>query len=154
MKRSKTIDVLGKKEAETVCVHQINPNNNQLRTKGENKDMRKSIISILILLAVALGATGAMAAEKSPAGVVNINTADASQIAYMPRIGPKTAERVVQFREDHGAFKHPTDLMQVKGIGAKTFELIAPYVVVDGKTTLSSKQRTPKTEKPSNTALK
>jgi competence protein ComEA len=116
--------------------------------------MRKSIISILILLAVALGATGAMAAEKSPAGVVNINTADASQIAYMPRIGPKTAERVVQFREEHGAFRNPTDLMQVKGIGAKTFELIAPYVVVEGKTTLSSKQRTPKTEKPSNTALK
>jgi len=116
--------------------------------------MRKSIISILILLAVTLGATGAFAAEtgKSPAGVVNINTADASQLAFMPRIGPATAERVVKFREEHGAFKHATDLMQVKGIGDKTYALIAPYVVLEGKTTLSSKQRTPKAEKPSNTA--
>jgi len=115
--------------------------------------MRKSIISILILVALTLGATGAFAAEtgKSPAGVVNINTAAASQIAFMPRIGPKTAERVVQFREEHGAFRSPTELMQVKGIGAKTFELIAPYVVVDGKTTLTSKQRTPK---PSSQAQK
>jgi competence protein ComEA len=118
--------------------------------------MRKSIISILILVALTLGATGAFAAEaaKSPAGVVNINTADASQIAFLPRIGAKTAERVVEFREDHGAFKHATDLMQVKGIGAKTFELLAPYVVVDGKTTLTSKQRVPKAEKPSNQAQK
>jgi competence protein ComEA len=116
--------------------------------------MRKSIISILILVAVTLGATGAFAAEagKSPAGVVNINTADASQIAFMPRIGLKTAERVVQFREEHGAFKHPTDLMQVKGIGDKTFELIAQYVTVEGKTTLASKQLAPKAAKPSNPA--
>lgn len=118
--------------------------------------MRKSIISILILVALTLGATGALAAEtaKSPAGVVNINTADASQIAFMPRIGLKTAERVVQFREEHGAFKNPTDLMQVKGIGDKTFELLSPYVVVEGKTTLASKQRTPKAEKPTNQAQK
>lgn len=118
--------------------------------------MRKSIISILILVALTLGATGAFATEagKSPAGVVNINTASASQIAFMPRIGPATAERVVQFREEHGAFKHATDLMQVKGIGDKTYELIAPYVVVDGKTTLASKQRAPKSDKPSNPAQK
>lgn len=117
-------------------------------------NLRKSIVSILILVALTLGATGAMAAETgtSPAGVVNINTADASQIAFMPRIGLKTAERVVQYREENGAFKSPTDLMQVKGIGAKTFELIAPYVAVEGKTTLASKQSAPKSAKPSNTA--
>ena len=118
--------------------------------------LRKSITSILILIALTLGATGVFAAEtgKSPAGVVNINTADASQIAFMPRIGPKTAERVVQFREEHGAFKSPTDLMQVKGIGAKTYELIAQYVAVDGKTTLASKQHAPRNTKPSNQAQK
>ncbi len=116
--------------------------------------MRKSIISILILITLTLGATGLFAAEagKSEAGVVNINTADASQLAFLPRIGAKTADRVVQFREEHGAFKHATDLMQVKGIGDKTFELIAQYVVVEGKTTLASKQRTPKADKPSNPA--
>ena len=117
--------------------------------------MRKPIISILILMAMTLGATGVFAADdagKSPAGVVNINTADASQIAFMPRVGPKTAERVVQFREEHGPFERATDLMQVKGIGDKTFELISQYVVVEGKTTLASKQRTPKSGKPTATA--
>ena len=110
--------------------------------------MRKSIYSILILLAMTLGATGALAADQSAtAGVVNINSADASQIAFLPRVGPKTAERVVQFREEHGPFEQPTDLMQVKGIGDKTFELLSQSVVVAGTTPLARTQNAPRAPK-------
>ena len=112
--------------------------------------------TIWTLLALTLGATGALAADSSEAaGVVNINSADASQIAFLPRVGPKTAERVIQFREEHGPFEKPTDLMQVKGIGDKTFELLSQYIVVEGDTTLASKQKAPrarKTQDPANTA--
>ena len=125
--------------------------------------MRKSLINIIAVLFVALATVGAYAAEEAPAaakpaGVVNINTADASQIALLPRIGLKTAERVVSWRSENGKFSKPTDLMQVKGISDKTFELISPYVVVDGKTTLATKQKAPRpkksraTEEPSSKA--
>lgn len=106
--------------------------------------MLKSRI-ILITLVLALAATGVLAAgEEAPKGVVNINTADATQIALLPGIGQKTAERIIAWREEHGGFQKPTDLMQVKGVGDRTFERLSPYVVVEGKTTLTEAVPTPR----------
>ena len=112
--------------------------------------MRKSLpIFILALgilsyasLAMAEGAAQAQAA--GGAGVVNINTADATQLALLPRIGPKAAERIIEYRTQHGPFKKTADLMQVKGIGAKTFELLSPYITVEGKTTLTTSISAPR----------
>ena len=111
--------------------------------------MRKSH-SIVLAVLLALVALGAIAEDG--AGVVNINTATAEQIAFLPGIGPKTAERIVAFRGEKGGFKKPTDLMQVKGIGDKTFERISPYLATEGKTTLSAAIRTPRKSKPATKA--
>ena len=54
---------------------------------------------------------------------VNINQASAEEIAVLKNIGPKYAERIVQYRQVNGPFKSPEDLMKVQGIGSKTFEL-------------------------------
>jgi competence protein ComEA len=120
--------------------------------------MRKSLpILTLALLLTAIG-TVAMAdtdAGASAAGVVNINTADASQLAMLPRVGEKVAQRIIDYRTQHGPFKKAADLMQVTGFGAKTYELVSPYIAVDGKTTLSSKvasPRKPRAKKPTATA--
>lgn len=118
--------------------------------------MRKSLHIFTLALVLAALSTVAMAQTPvAPAGVVNINTADAAQLVLLPRIGEKAAERIIAYRTEHGPFKKPSDLMQVKGVGAKTFELLSPYIAVDGKTTLVSKIRSqPKTRtmKPANTA--
>ncbi len=74
-------------------------------------------------------------------GVVNINTASAEQLAYLPRVGPSLAGRIIQFREKNGRFKEPTDLLLVRGIGDSTFELLEPYVAVSGETSLAEKVR-------------
>jgi len=105
--------------------------------------MRKSLpIFTLALVLLALSTAAFADAESAaPSGVVNINSADASQLTLLPRVGPKVAERIVAYRKDNGPFRKTSDLMQVKGIGAKTYELLAPHVTVDGKTTLSSKVR-------------
>ena len=105
--------------------------------------MRKSlhILTLALMIAAVSTAAFADAAPVAASGVVNINTADASQLSLLPRVGPKVAERIVAYRKDNGPFKKTSDLMQVKGIGAKTYELLAPHVTVDGKTTLSSKVR-------------
>ena len=123
--------------------------------------MRKSLNLILVTLMLAVSAV-AVAEEapsaNAPAGVVNINTADAAQLALLPRVGEKAAQRIIEYRTQHGPFKKTSDLMQVKGIGAKTFERLAPYIALSGQTTLKAKIKSPSTRKratqPTATAAK
>lgn len=62
--------------------------------------------------------------------LININTADAKELQELPGIGPVLAERIIQYRMEHGYFARPEDLKRVSGIGDKTFEKMAPMVTV------------------------
>ncbi len=60
------------------------------------------------------------AASKGPdsaPALVNINTADESQLQQLPGIGPVMAGRIVAYRTDHGPFGSVDDLQAVTGIG-------------------------------------
>ena len=73
---------------------------------------------------VALGASGALAAEQSARAekpVININTASAEELEELPRIGPVIAQRIVEYRAKEGAFHSVEEIMNVRGIGEKTF---------------------------------
>ena len=120
--------------------------------------MRKPLHIVTLALIVTAFATAAIA-DSAPAvpaaGVVNINTADGKQLMLLPRVGEKAAQRILDYRTQHGPFKKTSDLMQVKGFGAKTFEQLSAYLVVDGKSTLSGKissPRKPRAKKPTATA--
>jgi competence protein ComEA len=65
--------------------------------------------------------------------LINLNTATATEIATLPGIGPKTAELVVEYREKNGSFKKIEDLMNVRGIGEKTFLKLKDRLTVSGK---------------------
>jgi competence ComEA-like helix-hairpin-helix protein len=107
--------------------------------------MRKflnSVITVAILLAIALPVLHADA--PAAAGVVNINSADASQLAMLPRVGQKAAQRIVEYRTQHGPFQTASDLMQVKGFGQKSFDRLSQYLTTEGKTTLAAKVKGPK----------
>lgn len=108
--------------------------------------MRKSHHILYIAIAILSLSMSAFAAdaENGATGVVNINTADAAQLALLPGVGAKAAERIIAWRTEHGPFAKPTDLMQVKGIGDKSFERLSGYITVSGKTTLSSKVSSPR----------
>jgi len=99
---------------------------------------RLQLVAALALFALVLAALPAAAAD----GVVNINTASPDQLALLPRVGPSIAQRIVDHREENGKFSGPEDLMLVRGVGEKTFDLLEPWISVDGETTLSTKVST------------
>jgi competence protein ComEA len=61
---------------------------------------------------------------------INLNTATAAELDALPGIGPVIAERIVDYRTQHGPFARPEDLMEVSGIGEATFNRIKDDVVV------------------------
>lgn len=100
----------------------------------------RRVTATLWLAALVLAALPALAAEGKQR-VVNVNTADAAQLALLPRIGASTAQRIVEFRKQNGPFKSVEDLMLVQGVGERTFALLKPYVATAGETTLAEKVR-------------
>lgn len=104
-----------------------------------------------LILALLLAALPSLAAEAKPEGggggkKVNINSADAGQLALLPRVGPSVAQRILEYRKQNGPFKKAEDLMLVQGIGEKTFQLIKPYVATAGDTTLREKVKSSRKE--------
>ena len=96
--------------------------------------MRTQLTRALLIGAVALCLTlpsSAVAQPDQPAAqkaTINLNTATVEQLATLPGIGPKTAERIVEYRTKSGGFKKIEELMNVKGIGEKSFLKIKPLV--------------------------
>ena len=66
-------------------------------------------------------------AEKS---TLNLNVATLNQLETLPGIGRKVAERIVEYRTKSGGFKKIEELMNVKGIGEKSFLKIKPLISV------------------------
>lgn len=61
---------------------------------------------------------------------VNINTASKSELESLPRIGPATAQKIIDYREEYGGFAKIEDIMNIKGIGQGTFEKLKDLITV------------------------
>ena len=72
--------------------------------------------------------TKATKSAKAATKAVNINTADKKMLTTIPGIGPKTADSILKYRKTNGKFKSAKDLMNVKGIGAKTLKKMTPFL--------------------------
>ncbi|MDH3253541.1 MAG: helix-hairpin-helix domain-containing protein [Acidobacteriota bacterium] len=101
---------------------------------------QKKIAACFVFALLALAALPTVAAT----GTVNINSADAEELALLPRVGSVVASRIIEFRDKNGRFTDAEDLMLVEGIGEKTFGLIEPWVSIDGETTLTEKVKVPR----------
>ena len=75
---------------------------------------------------------------KTISGKLNLNTATADQLVMLPGVGPTKADRIVDWRTKHGAFKRVADLRHVKGFGFKTLKKLEPYLDVKGENTLKA----------------
>lgn len=64
-------------------------------------------------------------------GKLNINTADAEELEQLDKIGPKTAQKIIDYRNANGAFKSVDEIKNVKGIGDKTLEKIRDKICAE-----------------------
>ena len=87
-------------------------------------------LTILLIVAFLVGtAIGPILAQEQ--AKININKATVEELTALKRIGPSYAQRIVDYREQHGPFQQPEDLMKVQGIGTKTFEELKDVISCD-----------------------
>jgi len=89
---------------------------------------RKMIVLMAIVTLLLAGFSSIAIAANS--GKVNINTASVEELAQLDRIGTQYAQRIVAYRETNGPFASPQDILNVKGIGQKTYEANRGRIVV------------------------
>jgi comEA protein len=68
--------------------------------------------------------------DKPATAVVNINTATSAELQTLPGVGAATAARILEYRQKNGGFKKVEDLMNVRGIGEKTFLKLKPLITI------------------------
>ncbi len=62
--------------------------------------------------------------------LININTASKDELESLPGIGSTLAQRIVDYRTQHGPFQNIEDIMNVSGIGINTFDNIKNLITV------------------------
>lgn len=67
---------------------------------------------------------------KHPTAIVNLNTATAEQLCTISGIGESTAEKILEYRRQHGGFTSVEELTSVKGIGEKKLAKMRPWLTV------------------------
>jgi competence protein ComEA len=100
--------------------------------------MTRILMVVLLILGVGIAAQAEQrasaqttpAAKTSASGPLNLNTATVAQLEALPGIGKSVAERILQYREKSGGFKKVEDLMNVRGIGEKSFLKLKPLITV------------------------
>ena len=79
----------------------------------------------------AASAAGQGSVPSPAASLININTASASELEALPRVGPALAQRIVDYRTAHGLFRAIADIMLVSGIGPATFDQLKDRITIN-----------------------
>jgi competence protein ComEA len=89
----------------------------------------KKVITLCLVIGVVMALALPLWAEE--VAKVNINQASVEELVQLKGIGLEYGQRIVQYREEHGAFQKAEDIMNVSGIGPKTFEEIKDRITVE-----------------------
>jgi competence protein ComEA len=99
--------------------------------------MKMTIAALLVLglagtttAAAQEGSRSPAAAKAAAASTVNLNTATTAELERLPGVGPATAQRIVEYRQQSGGFKKIEELMNVRGIGEASFLKLKALVTI------------------------
>lgn len=96
----------------------------------------RKIILVCFMLIFGFGTLGVNAGETKDTSkqaaihAININKATVQELTGLERVGKQYAKRIVAFREKNGPFQKPEDIMKVKGIGNKIWEVNKGMIAV------------------------
>jgi len=76
------------------------------------------------------GTSSGSSRNDESSALININTAGSDELQKLNGVGPATAQKIIDHRNKRGEFKRVEDLMNVSGIGVKTFEKMRDYITV------------------------
>lgn len=93
------------------------------------KPWRKVLLVTLAMIVVTALLVPVISAEEIKK--ININTAPVEELVQLKWIGPKYAQRIVEYREKNGPFEKPEDIMLVSGIGPRAWEANKDRIVVE-----------------------
>ena len=89
------------------------------------------VLALLMLAAPPVEAQAPRANEPaSAAAKVDLNTATGEELESLPGVGPRTAELIIEYREQHDGFQKIEELMNVRGIGETTFLRLRSLITV------------------------
>ncbi len=90
------------------------------------------VMAVALVVAVVPGLlAGEMEMSCDDVAKININKASVDELQQLKFIGPAFAERIVQYRTEHGPFERAEDIMKVKGIGQKALEANKDIMTVE-----------------------
>ncbi len=101
------------------------------RTEKRRLTMKhcRQVVALCLVIGLVVALSLPLWAEETQQ--VNINTASAEELTQLKGIGTKYAERIVQYREEHGPFSSAEDMTKVPGIGPKTCEVNKDRITVE-----------------------
>ena len=94
----------------------------------------RHVIAPLVLLSLFIVSLLIPAALAQEVPKLDLNRADQEELESLPGVGPYLAAQILDYREQLGPFQRVEDLMNVRGIGEKKFELLKDLVTVGKKT--------------------
>ena len=103
--------------------------------------MRRLMFAVAIVIATLIASPssswaqaakgrGAAKAKATATDPINLNAATAVQLQTLPGVGASAAQRILDYRQKNGSFKKIEELMNVKGIGEKSFLKLKPLITV------------------------
>ena len=106
------------------------PSPTQFYESGQSKIALNPTLPILTPLKIASKKKNAIVKNKGQLKI-NINSATQKELQKIPKIGPVLAQKIVDYRTEHGQFNQMEDLKKVKGIGKATLKKIEPYISLE-----------------------
>lgn len=89
------------------------------------------VLALLMLAAPPVEAQARRANEPaSAAAKVDLNTATGEELESLPGVGPRTSELIIEYRKEHDGFEKIEELMNVRGIGERTFLRLRSLITV------------------------